>query len=128
MNWVNIVKEGPKEFIVEKKEEVKEVIEEIKEIDIFKDPEQEFDYKYSEQILDIKIAFQKHLSNYCLPFLDNINNLQYNLYDYIKQHCVQYNKVCEMVKLDNKIIQDELDAEQKEIEEELAEEEELFDD
>ena len=33
-----------------------------------------------------------------------------------------------MVKLDNKIIQDKLDAEQKEIEEELAEEEELFDD
>lgn len=123
MNWAEVLKEGNKEFVVKKAENKVEIIEDKIEYEIFKNTDDEFEYKYSSIIIDIQIIFEDHINNYYLPFLNKITNLKYNFYDFIKEHCVEYDKINESVRIDNKLIQDELDAEQKEFEEELAEEE-----
>jgi hypothetical protein len=127
MNWIEVLKKGDKEFVVNKTKDKVEKVEDIIEQEIFKNTDEEFEYKYNSIIIDIKIIFEDHIDNYYLPFLNKITNLKYNLYDFIKEHCEEYDKINESVIIDNKLIQDDIDKEQREIQEELEDDIDLYD-
>ena len=125
MNWVNVLKSGEKEFLIEKKQEKKEIVIEKEDINIFVNPDEEFEYKYNTNMSEIKIAFEEYIRENGLPFLDNLNNTNYNIYDYMKEHSIEYSKLYNVIEIENKCIQKVFEEEQKELEKELEEELEL---
>lgn len=122
MNWVNVLKSGEKDFFIEKKQEKKEIVKEKEDFNIFINSDEEFEYKYNSTMTEIKIVFEEYIRENGLPFLNNLNNTNYNIYDYMKEHSIEYSKLCNTIEIENNCIQKEFEEEQKELEEELEEE------
>lgn len=124
MSWVNILKKDNKEFdkpiVLEEKKE--NIIEEYIN-PWYKDPDEEFEYEYSNKVTDIVIDFDDFLAKNFLPFndkcvLDKTFNLNYRFHDFIKYHSKQYEKICKHVTEYNNDIDREIEEENKKLEEE----------
>ena len=87
------------------------------------DPDEEFEYEYSNKVTDIVIDFEDFLAKNFLPFndkcvLDKTFNLNYRFHDFIKYHSKQYEKICKHVTEYNNDIDREIEEENKKLEEE----------
>ena len=128
MTWLDIVKKEDKEFEIKKEEIVKEHTIIQSKQNIYLDPTIEFEHKYNDNLMNIKFDFIDYIKHFCYPFMDNPFHLDYNIFDFMKQHSCEYSKVIDYVEQVNKDIDKEIEEEQKDLEEEIAQEEEIYDD
>ena len=125
MNWVNITKKNIENNIdtnIIKKNNITKDIDtnSLNECYIdynIRDYEEEFDLKYSANIVNLKIDFKDYIDELCLPFL-NMNNFYYNknkdiynnheniyqytFYDFIKYNSKNYSKLKNKIDKENK--------------------------
>ena len=80
-----------------------------------KNVEEEYDYKYSDRIGEIIVEFRDLLSNY--KAYDISNKFGYNLYNFIKYHSNNYDRLIETVEKYNDNLEEELERELEEEEE-----------
>lgn len=80
-----------------------------------KNVEEEYDYKYANNIGVIIVEFRDLLSNY--KAYDISNKFAYNLYDFIKYYSKNYDKLIKTVKKYNDKLEEELEKELEEEEE-----------
>lgn len=80
-----------------------------------KNVEEEYDYKYADRIGEIIVEFRDLLSNY--KAYDISNKFGYNLYNFIKYHSNNYNRLIETVEKYNDNLEEELERELEEEEE-----------
>ena len=131
MSWAKIVKKNNKEFekVLKKEEKIIEIVEDY--IDpCYKDPEDEFEYKYSRIVTEIMIEFDDFLRKDYLPFndkcvLDKTFDPHYTFHDFVRIHSKKYKNVCKYVKDYNNQIDREIEEENKKIEEEEAAENDI---
>ena len=130
MNYANIAKKNKDKeqfkIVKEKKENIEKVFNPYSELN-FKNEDDEFEYKYLEKMTDISIEFRDFISKNYLPFMDKIINVNYHIYDYIKDHSYEYKKVAEHVKNYNEDLIIEYDKEMEELQKELEDEENFSD-
>ena len=131
--WTDILLKNDKEFektLKPKEEEETDdnlVVEE--EDPNIKDVDEEYDLKYMNDFIEIKIEFEKYIKDKCLPFLNkkeylenpndfNITHTEntYTLYDYIKYNSVNYIKLTEKINKENEEYINELIEENENIE------------
>ena len=101
MNWSEVAKKNKdkkqKKIVVQ--EEIKEKVEYNPYSELnFKDVDDEFDYKYLDKMTDISIEFRDFISNNYLPFMDKRININYDIYDLIKDHSYEYEKEMEEIR------------------------------
>lgn len=130
MNYANIAKKNKDKeqfkIVKEKKKDIEKVFNPYSELN-FKNEDDEFEYKYLEKMTDISIEFRDFISKNYLPFMDKIINVNYHIYDYIKDYSYEYKKVAEHVKNYNEDLIIEYDKEMEELQKELEDEENLSD-
>ena len=80
-----------------------------------KNVEEEYDYKYSDRIGEIIVEFRDLLSNY--KAYDISNKFSNNLYNFIKYHSNNYDRLIETVEKYNDNLEEELEKELEEEEE-----------
>jgi|TARA_B110000483_G_scaffold43534_2_gene54378 RNase adaptor protein for sRNA GlmZ degradation len=130
MNYADITKKNndiiqPK---IKKEEVKKEIVVYNKYSDlVFKDVEDEFDFKYLRNITDISIDFRDYINKNYLPFMDKIIGIEYHIYDFLKYNSKEYHKTLKHVEEYNNNLIEEYDKELEEIEKELAEEQYISD-
>ena len=130
MNYADITKRNtdviqPK---IKKEEEKKEIVVYNKYSDlVFKDIDDEYDFKYLRGITDISIDFRDYIYKNYLPFMDKMINVEYHIYDFLKYNSVEYNKTLQQVDDYNNNLMKEYDKELAEIEKEMIEEEYISD-
>lgn len=130
MNYADIAKKNtdviqPK---IKKEEEKKEIVVYNKYSDlVFKDIEDEYDFKYLREITDISIDFRDYINKNYLPFMDRMINVEYHIYDFLKYNSIEYNKTLQQVEDYNNNLMKEYDKELEEIEKEMIEEEYISD-
>jgi len=130
MNYADIAKKNtdviqPK---IKKEEKKKEIVVYNKYSDlVFKDIEDEYDFKYLREITDISIDFRDYIYNNYLPFMDRMINVEYHIYDFLKYNSIEYNKTLQQVEDYNNNLMKEYDKELEEIEKEMIEEEYMSD-
>lgn len=104
MSWVNILKKNDKEFQKDiPKKKVKEHVNIVQD-DNLKNYDEIFDLIYSSKIIDIKLEFKEYIENLCLPFLDKnkkINDVSYNINDYIKYNSNNLTKLKNNIEAEN---------------------------
>ena len=97
MNWAKIVESTSDLVQTDLKKEIKKEEEEIiynpYSVLNLKDIEDEFEYKYMRNIEDISFEFKEFIFNNYLPFMDKNINVKYNIYDFIKNNCSEYEKL-----------------------------------
>ena len=81
-----------------------------------KNVDEEFDYKYTDSIGDIIVEFRDLFSNY--KAYDISNKFGSNLYNFIKYHSNNYDRLIETVEKYNDKIEEELEKELEKEEEE----------
>jgi len=130
MSWADLARKN-KDIEQKKiiKEEIKKeiVINNIYQNIVFKDLEDEFDYKYLNKLTDISIDFRDYIYKNYLPFMDKMINVEYHIYDFIRLNSEEYQNTIKHVKEYNDTLIEEFEKEQEEIEKELAEEEYISD-
>ena len=90
---------------------------------IYKDVDDEYDFKYMRKISYLKEEFKELINFHSLPFLDKEHiNYDYNFNDYIKENCENFIKVEKEVNNYNKEINNEIEEENKKKYEEYKEE------
>lgn len=80
-----------------------------------KNVEEEYDYKYADRIGEIIVEFRDLLSNYKAYNISN--KFGYNLYNFIKYHSNNYDRLIETVEKYNDNLEEELEKELEEEEE-----------
>ena len=127
MNWAKIVESTSDLVQTDLKKEIKKEEEEIiynpYSVLNLKDIEDEFEYKYMRNIEDISFEFKEFIFNNYLPFMDKNINVKYNIYDFIKNNCSEYEKLYKNIELYNNYIIEEYNKEIEELEKEFEEEE-----
>tara|TARA_E500000178_G_C16748869_1_gene629454 strand:- start:260 stop:658 length:399 start_codon:yes stop_codon:yes gene_type:complete len=126
MSWASVLKKNNKQFEQKptvKEEKVDEFVIEEEYDDCYRDPNEEFEYKYSSKITNIVIDFEDYLLQECLPFndkcvLDKTFDLNYTFHDFIKFHSKDYKKICEHAEEYNNEIDRKIEEENKKLEEE----------
>lgn len=126
-SWSDMIKNkstNEKVEINQKKKKVKSVLNKKTEYDIeneiyrtygLKNVEEEYDYKYADRIGEIIVEFRDLLSNYKAYNISN--KFGYNLYNFIKYHSNNYDRLIETVEKYNDNLEEELEKELEEEEE-----------
>lgn len=130
MSWAEKAKKNQdkkQDKIIIETKRVEEIIHNPYSILNLKDIEDEFDYKYLDKMTDISIEFRDYISNNYLPFMDKRININYDIYDLIKDHSYEYKKVVKYVKEYNENLIKDYEKEMEEINKEIEEEENLSD-
>lgn len=128
MSWLDITKKNcdiEQEKVENKKEEKEEKIYNPYNVLLFKNIEDEFEYKYLSKICNISFEFKEYIYNNFLPFMDKNINVEYTIYDFIYENSYEYKNVENFVNEYNNKLKEEYDIELKEIEEELLEEDNI---
>jgi hypothetical protein len=131
--WSEVLLKNDKNFditIKPKKEEndVNLIVEEVEDLNL-KDIDEEYDLECMNNLIEIKIEFEKYIKDKCLPFLNkkeymenpndfNIspNENTYTLYDYIKYNSINYIELNEKINKENEEYIKELEQENNDIE------------
>lgn len=123
MNWLDAVNKKPTNIqnIEKPEEDYEEVVEMIHDF-LFKNPEEEFEIEHKEKMVNIKVDFRNFIEEHYLPFFDNIHNNEYNMFDFLKLHSNNFDKIKEKVEEENRLFEEEIIKENEEIEKELEEE------
>ena len=128
MSWVGVLKKNDKEFETTPKKKEPEFYEEAIEDDPFiKDVDEEFEKKYMNAMIEIKIEFTDFIKDKALPFLNKVNHNKYNFYDFIKEHSAQFREVEKSVDKENEQYFNDLEKEEEELIEEYREFMEIYD-
>ena len=127
MSWIGVLKKNDKEFETTPKNKEPESYEEAIEDDPFiKDADEEFDKKYMNIMIDIKMEFIDFIKDKALPFLNKVNHNKYNFYDFIKEHSIQFREVEKSVDKENEQYFDDLEREEEELIDEYKEFMEIY--
>lgn len=121
-SWSDMIKNKSTD---EKKKQVKSVLNKKTEYDNvdyqffrtygLKNVEEEYDYKYADRIGEIIVEFRDLLSNYKAYNISN--KFGNNLYNFIKYHSNNYDRLIEEVEKYNDNLEEELEKELEEEEE-----------
>ena len=129
MNWAKIVENSSDLVQIDLKKEIKKEKEEViynpYSVLDFRNVENEFLDNYIRKIENISFEFKQFVYNNYLPFMDKNINVKYNLYDFIKNNCNEYNKLYKEIEVYNNQLIEEYNKEMEELEKEYEEEEEL---
>jgi hypothetical protein len=129
MNWAKIVENSSDLVQTDLKKEIKKEEQEIVynpySVLDFRNVEDEFLDNYIRKIENISFEFKEFIYNNYLPFMDKNINVKYNLYDFIKDNCNEYNKLYKEIEVYNNQLIEEYNKEMEELEKEYEEEEEL---
>lgn len=129
MNWAKIVENSSdliqKDLKKEIKKEEKEIVYNPYSVLDFRNIEDEFLDTYIRKIENISFEFKQFVYNNYLPFMDKNINVKYNIYDFIKDNCHEYNKLYKEIEGYNNQLIEEYNKEMEELEKEYEEEEEL---
>lgn len=127
MSWVGVLQKNNKEFEKTPKNTQPDFYEEAIEEDPFiKDADEEFDKKYMNIMIDIKMEFIDFIKDKALPFLNKVNHNKYNFYDFIKEHSIQFREVEKSVDKENEQYFDDLEREEEELIDEYKEFMEIY--
>jgi hypothetical protein len=118
MSWAKILTKNNKEFQKEipKKNKVEIIIEETYIDPNMKDYNDEFDFNYESNIIEIKIEFKKYINDQCLPFLDKNLFSETNgniFYDFIKYNSKNYIDLKNKIEKENEDYLRELEEEEQ---------------
>ena len=129
MNWAKIVENSSDLVQIDLKKEIKkeekEVVYNPYSVLDFRNVENEFLDNYIRKIENISFEFKELVYNNYLPFMDKNINVKYNIYDFIKDNCNEYNKLYKEIEVYNNQLIEDYNKEMEEIEKEYEEEEEL---
>ena len=125
MNWAKLV-ESTADLVQTdlKKVEIKkeeEIVYNPYSVLEFRNIEEEFEDKYLRNIEDISFEFKKFIYEHYLPFMDKNINIRYDIYDFVKDHCVEYSKLNKEIEIHNNQLIEEYDKEMEELEKEYEE-------
>ena len=117
MSWANILKKNNKQFETEKTVESEQEYEgniDINDINI-KDLDEEFEYMYIKDIVDIKCDLKEYIESRCLPFLNRSNiNIYHNFYEFIKNNCINLHELENKLNKEYEKYLEELEKEEEE--------------
>jgi len=126
MSWCDITKINTNVIKeVKKEEEViikKEVINPYSILNL-KNIDDEFDYMYHRNILNISFELRNYISYNFLPFMDKLNTT-YNIFDFMKENSYEYTNVINKVEKYNNELIKEYSQEQDELKKDFEEEDE----
>lgn len=129
MNWAKIVENSSDLVQTDLKKEIKKEEQEIiynpYSVLDFRNVEDEFLDNYIRKIENISFEFKEFIYNNYLPFMDKNINVKYNLYDFIKDNCNEYNKLYKEIEVYNNQLIEKYNKEMEELEKEYEEEDEL---
>jgi len=111
--WLEVLKKNDIDFEkVSNKENIDNSQEEapIEKQSLFcRCPDEEFDYLYSNKIIEIKIEFKDFIDHKGLPFLDKnpIFNTKLGFDDFLKIHSKNYIDLCSKIELEKREAEEE---------------------
>lgn len=129
MSWAKITaknKDKEQEIIVKEKKNEQKIYDPYSHL-MFKNIDDEFEYRYLNKMSNISVQFRDFISKHFLPFMDKIIYVNYTTYDFIKENSYEYNIVENYVNNYNQELINEYEKENEELERELAEEEYISD-
>ena len=130
MDWKSVVSKNCDKIIepINKLEENNDTYEKEKnEYTPYLDVDDEFSFEYSRIIASLKEEFKEFINFHALPFMDEDHiNYNFNFSDFIKNNCTNYLKIEKKVEEYNNEIDKEIFEENKYLEEEYEEYQEIY--
>ena len=122
MSWANIV-ESTADLVQTdlKKIEIKneeEIVYNPYSVLEFRNIEEEFEDKYIRNIENISFEFKEFIYGQYLPFMDRNINVKYDIYDFVKDHSLDYDKLNKEIEIYNNQLIEKYNKEIEKIEKE----------